>query len=126
MQLSSMGLGVELENAVNLGDGLGIVRRTVIAGRDKFAPGPSKVAAPIGNNTVAAIWSVPTTTVTDNGVIWNSRRDRNGVNPHYETIIRRHGIDAIGKTLQFQRGGVGGLRFAQGLADREQLRWRSH
>ena len=99
MQMGSMGLGVELKNAMDLGDGLRIERRAVAAGRDKFGPGPSEMAAPIGNNTVAAVRSVATTTVPDNGVIWNSRRDWNGVNPHYKTIIRRHGVHAIGKTL---------------------------
>ena len=126
MQMGSIGLSVKFENPMHLGDGLRIFRRTVIARRDKFAPGTIEVAAPIRNNTVTAVRTIAAAAITDNGVIWNSRRDRNGVNPHYETIIRRHSIHAIRNTLQLQRGRVGGKRFAQGPADCEQLRWRSH
>src|SRR6266568_886788 len=60
MQMGSMGLGVELENPMNLGDGLRIFRRTVIARRDEFALGAIEVAAPIGNNPIAAVGRVAT------------------------------------------------------------------
>src|SRR5437016_1611468 len=84
------------------------------------------MAAPIRNNAVAAIWSIATTAVTNDRVIWNSRRNRNSVNPQHETIIRRHSVDAVGQTLQLQRGGVGHKRFLQGLVDLEQRGWRFH
>src|SRR6266566_7139868 len=97
--LGSMGLSVELEDAMDFGDGLRIFRRTVIARRDKFAPGTVEMAAPVRNNAVTAIRSVTTATVTDDRVIGNSLRDRNSVNSHHETIIRRHSVDAVGKAL---------------------------
>src|SRR5438067_9596116 len=126
MQMGSMGSGVECEDAVHLGDGLRIFRRTVIARCDKFASGTVKMAAPISNNTVAAVRTVAASAVTDDRVIWNSRRDRNGVDRHHETIVRRHSVDAVGKTLQLQRGGVGGETCAQSLTDRKQFCWGSH
>src|SRR4029077_18792378 len=84
------------------------------------------MAAPVGHNTVAAIWSVATTTVTDNGVIGNSFRDWDLIDCDNETVVRGERVHAVGKTLQLQRRRVGGEVFAQGPGDCEHLRWRSH
>src|SRR5438067_2415124 len=82
------------------------------------------MATPVGNNAVAAVWTVPPTTVTDNGMIGNLFGDRHLINCHNEAIVRGQGVHAIGKTLHLQRRRVGGKRFAQGPTDREELRWR--
>src|SRR6266567_8440729 len=125
-RMGSIGLSIELENAMDLGDGLRVFRRTVIARRDKFASGAVEVTAPIGNHTVATIRSVATTAVTDNRVKGNSFRDRDLIDCDNETVVRGQGIHAIGKTLQLQGRRVGGEIFAQGPTDCEQPRWRSH
>ena len=111
---------------MNFGNGLRVKGRAVIARRDKLAPGAIEVAAPVSHNTVTAVRSVATAAVTDDGVIGNSFRDRDLIDRDNETVVRGQRVHAIGKTLQLQRRWVGGLRFAQGPANCEQLRWCSH
>ena len=93
---------------------------------DKFAPSTIEVAAPVRNNTVATIWSIAATTVTDNGVIGNSLRDRDLINRHDETVVRRQRVYAVGNTLQVQRRRVSRGAFERGPAGSDQLRWRSY
>src|SRR5882724_2863292 len=124
--MRSMRLSVELENPMDLGDGLRIFRRTVIARRDKFAFGTIEVAAPVSDDAVAAVRSVATAAVTDNGVIRNSLRDRDLIDCYNETIVRGERVHAVGKTLQLQCRRVSGQAFAQRPTDCEELRWRSY
>src|SRR4029450_10435206 len=115
-RMGSMGLGVEFENAMDLGDGLRILRRTVTARNNFFTPGTIEVAAPIGNNTVATIWSIAATAVADNGVIGNSFRNRDLIDCDNETVVRRQRVYAVGSTLQVQRRRVSRGVFERGLA----------
>src|SRR6266550_4989856 len=124
--MRSMRLGVELENAMDLGDRLWIERRAVTRRNNPFALGPIKVAAPVSHNTVTAVRSVATAAVTDNGVIWDFFRHRDLVNCDNEAVVRGQRVHAIGKTLQLQRRRVSGRAFAQGPSDCEHLRWRSN
>ena len=87
-----VGVRIELQNAMDLSDGLRVEGRAVTARCDKFAFGASEVTAPIRNNTVATIWSIPATSVTDNGVIGNSLGDRDRVDRHNETVVRRQRV----------------------------------
>src|SRR6266550_1151491 len=124
--MRSMRLGVELENAMDLGDRLWIERRAVTRRDNSFAPGTVKMAAPISDDAVAAVRSVATAAVTDNGVIRNSLRDRDLIDCYNETIVRGERVHAVGKTLQLQCRRVSGQAFAQCPTDCEELRWRSY
>src|SRR5437879_12589176 len=105
--MRSMRLGVELENAMDLGDRLWIERRAVTRRNNSFAPGPIEVAAPVSHNTVTAIRSVPATAITDERVIGNFFRHRDLIDCYNETVVRGQCVHAHGRTRQRQRSSVG-------------------
>src|SRR6266550_1143925 len=103
-----MGLFVELENAMDFGDGFGVEGRSVAARDDALTLGTVEVATPVSDDAVAAVRSVPATAVTDDGMIGNLFGHRDLIDCHNETVVRGQGVHAVGKTLHLQRRRVGG------------------
>src|SRR3954468_8689825 len=61
-----------------------------------------EMTTPVRYHAVAAIRTIAPAPIAQNGMIWNAGRDRDLVDRDNKTVIRRQGIDAIGKSLQMK------------------------
>ena len=95
---------IGIQNAMNLGDGLWIQRRAMIAWRNELAPGAVEMTAPIGDDAVAAFWGVTAPPVTYDGVVCNGSGNRKLVDAHDKAVIRSQRIDAIREAVQLKGG----------------------
>ena len=90
------------ENATDFLNGLGILVRIVTRGNDQLRLSALHVRTPVRHDTVGGLRSVASAPVTNDRVIWDTRRDRNLVDRYHEAVCRRKGIHAVGYAFELQ------------------------
>ena len=98
---------IGIQSAMNLGDGLWIQRRAMIAWCNELALRTVQMTAPIGDDAVAAFWGVTASPVTYDGVVCNGSGDRQLVDAHDKAVIRSQRIDAIREAVQLKGAWIG-------------------
>ena len=66
---------------------------------DKFALRAIEMAAPVGDDTIAALRRITTSPIAQDRVIRNPGRDRDLIDADHEAVVRGQRVDAVREAL---------------------------
>ena len=93
---------IELENAADFLNRLGVLMCAMTGGNDKLGFSARHVRTPVGHDAIGGIRSVAFAPVAHDGVIWDAGRNRDSIDCYHEAVCRREGIHTVGYSFEFQ------------------------